>query len=368
MGELWSPTWGETEAEVTAVLNQLRAWQTGSQTDQPHGPNAYNNSVFYQWYWISWTPPVVGDNTGLNQLVPSIDNAWLALSLITIREYAEANNHVTLAQKADAILSDMDFTLWYNDTTHLFYWGDIQNPAGGVVADIYSNENRIINFTARALGQLSAEEFQMSLAALKQDPGTYNSITVEKVSWDGSYFTYTSPALFIREMASSYGTNTIIPATLAQIAYAAEKGYEAWGFSDSYDVEERGYVQQGAPPTAGGIAETVPGLVTPHAAALALITPSASVAITNLQTISSTYPSAYNDMYGFMDSVMTKPGDADYGKSSYRFTALAQEWIFLSLANYRSGFIWDYLYRDDGVFQAHAEMYGSVVYLPVILK
>ncbi|NKQ34256.1 MAG: IS3 family transposase, partial [Chloroflexi bacterium] len=110
------------------------------------------------------------------------------------------------------------------------------------------------------------------------------------------------------------------------------------------------------------------GLVTPHAAALALITPSASAAITNLQTISNTYPLAYNDMYGFMDSVMTKPGDPDYGKSSYRFTALAQEWIFLSLTNYQSGFIWDYLYRDNGVFQAHAEMYGSVVYLPLILK
>src|SRR5689334_1236872 len=27
----WSPTWTTTEAEVTAVLNQLRAWQTGSQ-------------------------------------------------------------------------------------------------------------------------------------------------------------------------------------------------------------------------------------------------------------------------------------------------------------------------------------------------
>ena len=32
--------------QVTAVLDQLRAWQTGSQAEQPNGANAYNNSVF----------------------------------------------------------------------------------------------------------------------------------------------------------------------------------------------------------------------------------------------------------------------------------------------------------------------------------
>ena len=62
----WSPSWSETEAEVGAILDQLRAWQTGSQAYQPHGPNAYQNSVFYQWYWISWNPPVVGANVGDN--------------------------------------------------------------------------------------------------------------------------------------------------------------------------------------------------------------------------------------------------------------------------------------------------------------
>ncbi|HXK43940.1 MAG TPA: hypothetical protein PKV82_14060 [Anaerolineae bacterium] len=91
LGRPWSPSWAATEAEVTAVLDQLRAWQTGSQTYQPHGPNAYANSVFYQWYWISWNPPVVGANAGDNHLVPSVDNAWLAAGLITIHEYAQAN-------------------------------------------------------------------------------------------------------------------------------------------------------------------------------------------------------------------------------------------------------------------------------------
>lgn len=366
----WSPSWAATEAEVTAVLNQLRTWQTGEQSYQPHGPNAYTNSVFYQWYWISWNPPVVGDNTGDNQLVPSVDNAWLAAALITIQEYARANGHPALVQKADAILSDMDFTLWYHPGSHRFSWGDVQNPQGGTLADYYSNENRIINFVARALGHLSADEFRLSLAALDAPSGTYNGIIVEKMSWDGSYFTYAAPALFIHETHTTYGANTLLPATQAQIAYARDQGYTAWGLSDCYDVGNGGYVQQGAPPTArAGDPETRPGLVTPHASGLALITPLAGEALANLQTIATTFPCAYEADRGFRDSVMTNPSAPDYGQCSARFSALAQEWLFLGLVNYENGFIWRYFYRHPGVLQAHREMYsGASVYLPLVLR
>jgi hypothetical protein len=192
---------------------------------------------------------VVGAGEG-DHLVPSVDNAWLVASLITIREYAQANGHQALAQKADDILADMDFTMWYHADTHRFDWGGVEDPQGGTQADYYSNENRIINFVARALGQLSAEEFRLSLEALEQPSRTYDSITVDKVSWDGSYFTYASPALFIREMDTAYGTGTILPATLAQIAYARDQGYVAWGLSDCFDVADGPYVQQGAPPPA----------------------------------------------------------------------------------------------------------------------
>src|SRR6185436_11610654 len=250
-----------------------------SQISQPYGPNAYHKSVFYQWYWISPTPPVVGNNAGTNHLVPSIDNAWLALSLLTLRKYAEENNHPALADKANAILSDMDFTLWYHPNTHLFSWGNIENPQEGGAAAGFSDENRIINFVAHALGQLNDNEFQLSLQALTQTSGTYSGITVERVSTDGSYFTYTGPALFIREMDSTYGLQTIIPETLSQIKYASDQGYPVWGLSDTYDPVSDTYVQQGASPALSGSPEASPGLVTPHASALALITPLASQAV-----------------------------------------------------------------------------------------
>ncbi|MFQ3632348.1 glucoamylase family protein [Roseiflexus sp.] len=370
LGRSWSPSWDETNAEITAILDQLRVWQTGAQTSQPHGPNAYQNSVFYQWYWISWNPPVVGAHVGDNHLAPSVDNAWLAAALMTIREYAAAHNHTTLVQKAEAILADMDFRLWYHPDSHRFSWGDVENPQGGTLADYYSNENRIINVVARALGHLSAEEFRQSLDALEGPSGNYSGVTVEKMAWDGSYFTYAAPALFIREVDTSYGRNTLIPATQAQIAYAQNQSYAAWGLSDCYDVGDGGYVQQGAPPVpAGVVPETRPGLVTPHAAGLALITPLATEAITNLQALSATFPCLYTQDYGFRDAVMARSGDASYGRCSDRYSALAQEWLFLGLVNHETGFIWRYFYRHPGVLQAHIEMYGGAhVYLPLILR
>ncbi len=366
----WSPAWPAAETEVEAVLDQLRAWQTGSQAYQPHGPNAFGNSVFYQWYWIAWDPPVVGADSGLNHLVPSVDNAWLAASLITVREYAEAHAHASLAQKADAIVQDMDFSLWFDPNTHLFTWGGVEDPQGGGPADYYSNENRIINFIARALGDIEADEFALSLAALQQNGAAYGGISVEKVAWDGSYFTYAAPALFIREMQTEYGSDTISPATQAQILYAQDQGYDAWGLSDCYDVGLGPYVQQGAPPVAmPDPPETRPGLVTPHASALALITPYHTEVITNLQIISGTFAGLYDPLYGFHDSVMADPGAPDYGQVSDRFVALDQAWLFLAIINYKTGFIWEYFYRDAGVFTAHQEMFAtSRAYLPLVSR
>jgi hypothetical protein len=360
----WSPDWNEVETEVIVIMDQLEAWQSETQASQPNGSNAFNKSVFYQWYWINWNPPVVGGGE-IDHVVPSIDNAFLAASLITIREYCELNNHSVLAQKADNILRDMNFRLWYDESQSMFRLGDTNNPKGGVWADYYSNENRIVNFVARSLNQLSIEEFQTSLNTLTQNSAIYDrgtsdtsdDITVDKVAWDGSYFTYVAPALFIREVETLYGDSTIIPATEAQIAYAEDMGYKAWGLSDSYDLGLEGYIQQGALPTGMSASpETRLGLITPHASALALITPLDSTAATNLETISTTFPSLYEQGRGFRDSVIADPTSPDFGKTSDRFSALAQEWLFLSIVNDKTGFIWSYFYKDEGVAQAHLEM------------
>lgn len=365
LGQEWSPDWQTTRGEVMAILAQLRDWQTGSQMEQPNGPNAYAGSVFYQWYWISPDPPVVGASQG-DQIVPSVDNAWLAAALITIRSYARIHSDVEMAETADAILSDMDFRLWFDEDSALFFWGD-QRPMAGLVADYYSNENRIINFVARALGQLTTEEFQRSLKVLIQQPGAYEDIVVERMAYDGSYFTYAAPALFVNELSEEYGTSTIVPATQAQMTYAKVQGYDVWGLSDCYDIADGGYVQQGAPPVAMlGNPESRLGLVTPHASALALITPLADDAVDNLANMADGYPCVYHAQYGFPDSVLAGSAGKDSGDCSYRFSALAQEWLFLGILGHQSGFVRHYFYLDPGVAKAHHEMFGSDVYLPVL--
>ncbi len=357
MQRSWSPAWSKVEEEINAILGQLLAWQAGD--------DSYNNSVFYQWYWVNHNPPQVGGGD-VDKVVPSIDNAWLAASLIIIRSYGLENGHSALAQKADEILSRMDFRLWYQPNPYMFTWGSIQNPAGGTSADYYSNENRIINFVARALGHITETEYHSSLNALTQQPASYNrgrgsqAVIVDKAAWDGSYFTYISPALFILELETEYGQTTLLPATQAQILYASDQGYPFWGLSDCFGTRMSGYVQQGARPTAmRSSPETIPGLVTPHASAMALITPYRAVAVQNLITLSEQIPAVYDDEYGFRDSVMVHVHSPVYGRVSDRFSALNQEWIFLSIVNAETGLLWEYFYQDAGVQQAHNEMFNA---------
>ncbi len=367
LGETEMPS---VESEIGAVLDQLLAWQTGSQSDQQNGANAYKNSVFYQWYWVNPDPshnrpPIVGASDN-DHVVPSIDNALLAACLMTIRGWADEKALLELHDKADAILKSMDFTLFYNNARHRFRLGAPESPAGGVDADYYSNENRIINFVARALGQLTPEEFQASIDALEQPEGTYTAstgaFTVKRVAWDGSLFTYLVPGLFFHEIGTYYDTNTIEPAVGAQIAFAHDQQYTAWGFSDTFDIEDRGYIQSGALPTSMTTSpkavEDHPGVVTPHASALALMTSYADEAAANLQTL-STFDSLYDPMYGFKDSVMVKTDDPNYGVASERFSELAQTYILLSIAQHKTGFIWKYFYADSDVAATDQELFGQ---------
>jgi hypothetical protein len=115
--------------------------------------------------------------------------------------------------------------------------------------------------------------------------------------------------------------------------------------------------------------ETRPGLVAPHASALSLITSNASEATANLQAISNTFDCAYEAPYGFRDSVMANPTASDYGQCSWRFSALAQEWIFLAIVNHQTDFVWKYFYRDPSVMSAHVDMFGGYrIFAPLVTR
>jgi hypothetical protein len=308
--------------------------------------------AYYQWYDMNGR---VGSGEK-DHLVPSIDNAWLAASLITIREYARENGESDMVGLSDALLKGIDLTMWYNYTDHRFFLGDINDPQKGTIADHYSNENRIINFLARAMGQINKTEFRSSIDALERSDGTYGNITVPAVNWDGSYFTYTSSALFIMEKDTAY-LKTIENATKAQIIYANDRVYPCWGISDAVSPDDPDvYLDLGAPPAAGKYNDR--GVLAPYVSAMALINNNTELqdkAIANVGCLKN-ISELYDTRYGFRDSI-----NVSSNRTSRKFLTLDQEWIFLSLADYKNGTIWRYFYNDIGVKTAHEEMFGSVI-------
>jgi RHS repeat-associated protein len=353
----WSPTWEQAARALSATLDQLAVWQA-SETD------TYQHALFYRGYWLNPTPRVgAGD---YNHEVPSVDNAWLAASLLTLQGFCDTHPHLAdaaaLSAQCAAILAPMDFMAWYDPATHRFNWGGPNDPKGGTWADIYSNENRIINLVARCLARLNgstgfaAAEFAASLAALQQTPGEYDGITVGRVAYDGSLFTYLLPAQFVREMETSYGADTIAAAVAAQVRYATNHDRVAFGVSDGFGPGDQGYLERGAPPRASGDPNNDPddGLIVPGALGLALVSSHANRAIDVLAYLQEAFPGCFSADHGFRASVNVLSGQA-----SNRFTALDQGMLLLALANQANGTIWRSFYASPAVAAVHAEVFGT---------
>ena len=354
-----------------------------------------NAHPLYSGYWVVWDSLKLLSNLedlGLfyrfyntNSLVPtdtnvpSIGNAMLAASLITINNWATSKGYYGLANSTSYIVDKINLSFFWNDSSKLFYH-DLRKLG---YWDFYSDEGRLLSFVAYALGAIKEEQFRDNLNTLNQtrlcyDNVTastsacafdYNQIIVNKTSWDGSMFTYLVPSLFIQEHLTNYKTLTSNPAVHSQISYAQRQEYKldgknVWGISDSFN--SWGFYCsefQGAPPTKaamyGNSYEVCPGLITPHASALALITDYSQEAIDNLQILKG-YDGLYNETYGFKDSAYAAYGSA--GQVADRILTLDQEWIFLSLMNYLNETVWKYFYKEDGVKKAHFLMYEGEIF------
>jgi len=222
--------------EVNATLDQLYAWQTGG---QPYTANAWHDSLFYKWYKTDTSPPKVGSGAE-DQVVSCLDNAWLAASLLVMRGYCllhpELGPDCRIYAKTDSIMRRMDFMYCYDTDLNRFHKGDYHDPLGGETFDYLSDEGRVINFIARVLdaiygsGSFSPSELIASTHALNHQDAIYDGITVDYVSFDGSYSNYTAPSLFIREQDTDYKT-VIDNATEIQIKYQQNRGQTYYGES-----------------------------------------------------------------------------------------------------------------------------------------
>jgi len=146
-------------------------------------------------------------------------------------------------------------------------------------------------------------------------------------SWGGSAFEALMPTLVLdepRHAPASLGANDTAHATV-QRRYALETlGYPVWGMSPSAAPSGVGYGEYGV--RALGSLGYPPGVVTPHASALALaVTPAEAVA--NLRRLAERFD-VYGD-FGLYDAV-----DPVTGAVAHAYLALDQSLILIAAANY----------------------------------
>ncbi|MGE3499877.1 MAG: glucoamylase family protein [Candidatus Binatia bacterium] len=171
-------------------------------------------------------------------------------------------------------------------------------------------------------------------------------------SWGGSMFEALMPTLLIDELEAaprSLGRNGLMHA-LGQRRFAMrELRLPVWGFSPSARPDGEQYGEYGV--KALGSRGYPSGPVTPHAAALAVpLIPKA--AIRNLQKLAARYP-VYGE-YGLYDAV-----DPYTGAVAYKYLALDQSMLFLSLVNHLTDHALQRRFAADPIMQRALPLIGD---------
>ncbi len=310
---------------------------------------------FYNYYEI----------TRLNvsrEFVSSIDNAWLAISLVVVRQAFPGE----IAEKATAIINEMNFQEFLDpENNHLAIGYDVARQVMtpyhyGLIA----TEARAMSFFAIGKGDLPREHWWYLYRTAPdawdwqgQKPqgkwverdrvnyfqGYYQLDGKKFVpSWGGSLFEFLMPTLVLDEKSYSekaLGLNDRIVTELQRDYALKEKKYPLWGISSAavasgrqWAYGEFGYKKLGAK----GYPDK--GVITPHAGFLALETLPRD-AIRNIRQWLTFM--TYGE-YGFYDSI-TFPSK----KVNSQYLALDQGMIFVAITNYlKKGVIQDLFHKD----------------------
>jgi hypothetical protein len=146
-------------------------------------------------------------------------------------------------------------------------------------------------------------------------------------SWGGSLFEALMPRLVLDEARyapHSLGYNGDIHTAIHRRYALEDLGFPVWGMSPSSTPGSEHYAEYGVPML--GLAGYPPGVVTSHAAALALLAEPKEAAA-NLRKLAELYP-VYGD-FGFYDAVNPVTGEV-----SYNYLCLNQAMILVALADH----------------------------------
>lgn len=313
-------------SRASAVLDTLDRLETWS-------------GFFYNYY----------DTTTLERsshFVSFVDSAWLVAGLMVLRQTLPE-----LAPRASVLVDRTDFRRFYDPVRRRMrhgWWVQHDVPSRFHYGVFYA-ESRLGSLVAIGKGDVPpahwfamVRTFPAACRWQRQTPrerhektagderffgGWYRWNDVRYVpSWGGSLFEALMPTLVVDEprlAPESLGANDVAHTTVQRRFASETLHWPVWGMSSSATLAPGGYGEHGVPDL--GTIGYAPGLVTPHASALALaVDPDAATA--NLRALATRYP-VYGD-FGFYDAV-----DPANGAVAPVYLTLDQAMIFLAVAN-----------------------------------
>ncbi|MBV9463417.1 MAG: DUF3131 domain-containing protein [Verrucomicrobiae bacterium] len=282
-----------------------------------------------------------------SNFVSFVDSAWLTAGMIVVRDaFPELNG------RCSAFIKKQDYRFFYDDVEQLMSHGfyvNIKYPSEYQYGSFYT-EPRAGSLIAIAKGDVPEEHWFKMTRTFPADYGWQSRSPVNRKekkvhdvsmiggyyewngvkyvpSWGGSLFEALMPTLIIDEAQyapDNLGKNDQVHAAMHKKFALEEMKYPVWGMSPCSVPSKDDYSEYGVKML--GSKGYKPGAVTPHVTALALNVAPAD-AIANFRKLIEKYD-VYGE-YGFYDSVDPVTGDV-----AYKYLALDQGMIFVSLANY----------------------------------
>ena len=296
------------------------------------------------------------------QFVSSVDNGWLAIALVVVRQAFPGE----IAREATAFLDQFHFQEFLDpENNHLTLGYDVnrQSPTPYHYGMLVT-EARAMSLYAIGKGDLPKEHWwylyrtapeawewqtqkpqgkMVEHDKISYFQGYYKEGEKKFVpSWGGSLFEFLMPTMVIHEQKfapKGLGLNDRIATEFHRDYALKEKKYPVWGISPSATADGRrwAYGEYGIKKL-GAKGYPDRGVITPHASFLALDTLPKD-AIKNIRKFLTF--DIYGE-YGFYDSI-TFPSK----RVNTQYLALDQGMILISIANYlKKGVIQEYFHKD----------------------
>lgn len=285
--------------------------------------------LYLNWYDVDTSKPLHVHPSGgiIKPFISTIDNAWLAAGLMTVRS-AVPEYRV----RADRLLHYMDFSRLYDNAQNFFFGGcDLdQDKYPSWHYDVLGTEARIATY-------LGISEFGIPRTAfeqLKKNRHTKNDIIL---SWGGSMFEACMPPLFVPEdLWSKAWEKSHREYIQQQINKGQKDTLGFWGLTPCDTTN--GYMELGDHELALFSEGYRDGpYIPPYGSALAIHF-AKLLSVLNLFRIEISFEGAYRDGYGFVESVNPFTGEITpsilFVDHSMTFISMVNELTHGGIRNY----------------------------------